>query len=190
MRADVIAFVAIIGLLSVACAGGGRGRLDPEAKDHLDRNRAALDRLEYGMTAEAAGAIMGHTPIVPPWVNAWKIGPQRVDNPLDTLEFESPTGDSYRVARYAIELFGNPNCPFVRGEATLRPLIFLEGKLVGWRWSYLESAMQRPLTAEETEFRFGGFCGRAAEESHEPSDSASPRDDQGAPSASNPDTRQ
>lgn len=151
-----LAALAALGL--VACVGGGRGRVDSGAKESLAKNQAALEQLRFGMSIEEAGSIMGRAGMTPPWANAWKIGPQVVENPLDTIEVESPSGESYTVHRYAIALDGEPNCPFVRGEATLAPLIFLDAELVGWRWSYLESALQRPLSAEERGFRFGGFC--------------------------------
>lgn len=182
--------IAACGLLAVACVGGHRGRVDSDTKAELTQNRDAFDRLEFGMTPEAARAIMGGAHMTPPWANAWGIGPQIVEDPIDTLEFESPSGESYTVKRYALELYGDPNCPFVRGEATLAPLIFVNGKLVGWRWTYLESALQRPLAATEREFRFGGFCGGSDEESREQPDSAAPRSDTGGPNASDPDTRQ
>jgi hypothetical protein len=185
--ACVLALLAAV-ILS-ACVGGRSGRVVSDARETLARNREAIDRLQYGMSEEAAGAVMGRTPMKPPWANVWNIGPQSVANPFDALEFVSPNGDAYVVQRYALELHGDPNCPFVRGEATFVPLIFLDTTLVGWRWSYLESALQRPLTAEEREFRFGGFCGGGDESRNQPG-SAAPRSDNGGPSASNPDPRQ
>jgi len=173
-----------------ACVGGRSGHLDAGARETLAHNRAAFDRLEYGMDEETAAAILGRTPMTPPWANPWNIGPQSVANPLDEVAFESPTGDAYVVHRYALQLFGDPNCPFVRGEATLAPLIFLGDTLVGWSWPYLESALQRPLTPEESEFRFGGFCGGTAAEPIDHPPSAAARSDHGEPSASNPDPSQ
>jgi hypothetical protein len=46
----------------------------------------------------------------------------------------------------------------VQGRLRLEPLIFVEGKLVGWSWPYLEDVLQRRLKDEETGWNFGTFC--------------------------------
>ena len=160
------AVFAFAGIALVACLGRG-DRVDSDAKGLLNHNKEALQQLRFGMSMEKAQSIMGRKQVTPPWANAWKIGPDTVDNPFDTIELESPIGETYAVHRYAIRLYGNGNCPFVRGEADLAPLIFVDSKLVGWRWSYLEDALARRLSAAEKELRFGGFCGDASERSRE-----------------------
>jgi len=152
--------------LALLCAvGSGCAGTLPSRAAHIEplaANVAALDRLEFGMTRAESVAIMGERVIRPPWANDRGIGPQVVRNPFDTATFESPSGEIYAVDRYAIGLYGRSGCPFVRGEARLVPLIFLDGKLVGWRWSYLASAMQRPIKADEEGWSFGEFCGQAS----------------------------
>jgi len=110
------------------------------------------------MTEAEAARVMGTARMTPPWANRREIGPQTVENPFDRYEIESPSGDTYTVERYATWIWGQPECPFVRGEMQFVPLVFLERALVGWRWSYLESALGRPLTADERGYQFGGFC--------------------------------
>ena len=60
--------------------------------------------------------------------------------------------------RFFVEAYGNPNCPFVQGRLSLEPLIFIDGKLVGWKWSYLEDVLQRRLRDDEIGWNFGMFC--------------------------------
>ena len=46
----------------------------------------------------------------------------------------------------------------MQGRLSLEPLIFVDGKLVGWSWSYLADVVARRLRAEETGWSFGMFC--------------------------------
>lgn len=149
--------LAALAGLAVACALGSGSGSGPDA-DRLKANAAAHQQLRFGLSKREAAALMGEAEIRPPWSNALEIGPQIVRNPFDRQEFESPSGEKYEVLRYAVSLSGDPRCPFVRGEATLVPLIFVDEKLVGWRWSYLESALQRRLRPEELGWAFGSFC--------------------------------
>ena len=151
-----MALVAALAALAVACAFGGRS--GGASADQLEANAAAHKRLRFGLSKSEATALMGAAELRPPWANTLGIGPQTVRNPLDSLRFESPSGEEYEVLRYAVALSGDPRCPFVRGEATLVPLIFVEEQLVGWRWSYLESVLQRRLRDDEVGWAFGSFC--------------------------------
>jgi hypothetical protein len=158
---------ATVGVLLVvfalfACSSVRTGPSGNPYKDQVKHNSTAREELAFGMSRAEAAAVMGTPQIIPPWANARKIGLQIVANPLDTLEIESPSGDLYQVDRYAVGLYGEYRCPFIRGEAELEPLIFFEGKLVGWRWSYLASALQRRLTVDEQRWSFGEFCGAEA----------------------------
>ncbi|MEE8165454.1 MAG: hypothetical protein V3T64_07795, partial [Myxococcota bacterium] len=67
-------------------------------------------------------------------------------------------------------------CPFVQGELRLEPLIFVDDKLVGWKWSYLADVLGRRLSAKETGWGFGAFCDsrRASPPDADPSEPASP----------------
>lgn len=147
--------------VGVGCVGGKVAK-GPH-QEQAEANAAALQRLEFGMTRAEAAAVMGEQEIRPPWANELAIGPQILRNPIDSGKFESPSGEVYEVDRYAVGLYGQAGCPFIRGEAQLAPLIYLDGKLVGWRWSYLESVLQRPLGAKERSWSFGQFCGQASE---------------------------
>ena len=164
-RRPALGAVCAISLALLCAAGSGCAGAKRDRGPHLDQvaaNAAALDRLEFGMTRAESAAIMGEQTIRPPWANERGIGPQLVRNPFDSAEFESSGGEVYEVDRYAVGLYGQSGCPFIRGEAQLVPLIFLEDKLVGWRWSYLASVLQRPIQADENSWSFGQFCGQAS----------------------------
>lgn len=148
--------VALAGLGAACALAGGPG--GSEVRDLMKANAAAHGRLRFGMTKAEAAALMGEAAVRPPWANPLGLGPQVVRNPFDRLEVAAPGGETYEVLRYAVALAGEPRCPFVRGEAELVPLIFLGDELVGWRWSYLESALQRRLRDDEQGWKFGSFC--------------------------------
>jgi hypothetical protein len=148
----------IAALATLACASiGGRPSGD-EYKQLLSANKDAVEKLSYGMSKAEAAAVMGDAEALPPWANDRGIGPRIARNPFDTLHFESPEGESYEVMRYAVGLYGEYRCPFVHGDAEFVPLIFFEEELVGWRWSYMESVLQRRLRSEERAWSFGRFC--------------------------------
>jgi hypothetical protein len=153
--------LALVAVLVTGCIGGKRHRGPYE--DQAKSNAAAIDRLAFGMGRAEAAAVMGEQRIVPPWANDRGIGPQVLRNPFDSAKFESPEGEAYEVDRYVTGLFGQSGCPFIRGEAELVPLIFLDGELVGWRWSYLESVLQRGVRPDERSWSFGEFCSQASE---------------------------
>jgi hypothetical protein len=152
--------LALLCAVSSGCAGTKQAR--SPFNDQVDANTAALEQLQFGMTRAESTAIMGEQVIRPPWANDRGIGPQVVRNPFDGAEFESPNGETYHVDRYAVGLYGQSGCPFIRGVARLVPLIFLADELVGWRWSYLASVLQRPIRAAEKSWSFGQFCGQAS----------------------------
>jgi len=152
--------IAILCAFSLGCAGSTRPR--GAYLDQIEANSAALEQLQFGMTRAESAALMGEKTIRPPWANDRGIGPQELRNPFDGERFESPNGEIYQVDRYAVGLYGQSGCPFIRGDARLVPLIFLDEKLVGWRWSYLASVLQRPIKTTEKSWNFGQFCGQAS----------------------------
>jgi hypothetical protein len=156
-------FVGFLAFSALGCASLGIPTPGDEDEKLARANESAREQLAFGMSKEKATAIMSEAEVRPPWANDLGIGPQVVRNPFDTLRFESPAGEEYEVLRYAVGLYGEPSCPFVHGDAVLVPLIFFEEKLVGWRWSYLESVLQRRLREDEQAWGFGRFCGRASD---------------------------
>jgi hypothetical protein len=161
-RRIAIQRAAIAALSALGCASIGGNAADDAYKELTRTNESAREKLAFGMSKAEAAAIMGEAGVRPPWANDRGIGPQIVRNPFDTLHIESPEGEEYEIHRYAVGLYGEPRCPFVHGDAVLIPLIFLEGKLVGWRWSYMESVLQRRLREEEQAWSAEGFCGPAS----------------------------
>jgi hypothetical protein len=158
-----IGTIALVALISLGCSSLGMGSSGEEYAKLARSNDSARERLAFGMSKDQATAIMGEAEVRPPWANDLGIGPQVVRNPFDALRFESPAGEAYEVLRYAIGLSGEPRCPFVHGDAVFVPLIFLEDKLVGWRWSYMESVLGRRLREDERSWAFGRFCGRSSD---------------------------
>ncbi|MFQ5415907.1 MAG: hypothetical protein ACE5FL_02550, partial [Myxococcota bacterium] len=152
------AALAVVSAIAVGCASVGLGGSGDAGGALARANARAVDHLAFGMSMDEAAGIMGEQEVPAPWANANELGPQVIRNPHDTLRFEASEGDAYVVRRYVVSLSGDPHCPFVRGEADLVPLIFFEEKLVGWRWSYLESALQRRLREDERSWSFGRFC--------------------------------
>jgi hypothetical protein len=150
--------IAIAAIAAIACASNGGGSLDDGTKQLLKANAAARDQLSFGMSMQDAAAIMGQAEVRPPWANDRGIGPQVVRNPFDTLEFESPAGETYEVHRYVARLVGEHRCPFIHGDAEFIPLIFVDEKLVGWDWSYMESVLQRRLRREERAWSVEQLC--------------------------------
>jgi hypothetical protein len=156
--------VGFLALSALGCASLGIHTPGDEYEKLARANESAREQLAFGMSKEKATAIMSRAEVRPPWANDLGIGPQVVRNPFDTLRFESPAGEEYQVLRYAVGLYGESSCPFVHGDAVFVPLIFFEAKLVGWRWSYLESVLQRRLRDDERAWSFGRFCGRASDD--------------------------
>jgi hypothetical protein len=138
------------------CASGSCHRDD--YRGVACRAAAAREALVFGLSREAALDAMGHSEIEPPWKNDLGLGPATISNPLDSETFSSPLGEEYEVVRFFVEATGKPRCPFVQGELKLEPLIFVDDKLVGWKWSYLAEVLGRNLTPKETGWEFGAFC--------------------------------
>ena len=124
------------------------------------RNREAVETMEFGISVAEARSRMASDPVVPPWENPYGAGPTEVANPFDEITLEAKNGDEYLVLRYPVAIFGDGSCPFVNGGVDLAPLIFFEGRLVGWEWDYLESVLDRGLP-EQRRFSFGSFCDRS-----------------------------
>lgn len=172
-----MAALALLATLAstLACASGGCQRNDYRGAGC--RAKAARETLVFGLSREAALEAMGRSEVEPPWKNDLGLGPASLSNPFDSETFTSPLGEEYEVLRFFVEAHGNPRCPFVRGELKFEPLIFVDEKLVGWKWSYLADTLGRRLTPKETGWEFGAFCSsqRANSTDAKPSD-AKPSD--------------
>ena len=142
---------------TISCASGGcpRGEGYRAVGCHA---AAARDLLAYGISRTEAVDTIGRSEVEPPWKNPLGAGPPVIHNPFDSQTYTSSLGEEYEVVRFFVEAYGNSSCPFVQGRLSLEPLIFVDGKLVGWRWSYLESVLQRRLKDEEVGWNFGMFC--------------------------------
>jgi hypothetical protein len=152
------ALALLVALAStLACASGGCHWGDgPRAVGcHA---AAAREALTFGLSREEALDAIGRSEVVPPWQNALGLGPALISNPFDSETYTSRLGEEYEVVRFFVEASGDSDCPFVQGELKLEPLIFVDEKLVGWKWSYLADVLDRRLTAKETGWSFGAFC--------------------------------
>jgi hypothetical protein len=162
VRASVLDRAVVGVLLAVftwtfGCASGGcpRGEGYRAVGCHA---AAARDRLVYGISRDEALDTIGRSEVEPPWINPLGAGPPLLHNPFDNQAYTSALGEEYEVVRFFVEAYGNPGCPFVQGRLSLEPLIFLDGRLVGWSWPYLEDVLERRLSKEEVGWSFGTFC--------------------------------
>ena len=137
---------------SVACSPSNRFR---SAACH---NRHAIEQLTFGMTRSQATAAMGQFEFEMPWTDEYGIAPDRIENPFDTRTYDTAIGEEYEVLRYVVDEFDRSDCPHVYKGLNLEPLIFFEGQLVGWRWSYLEDALNRAAEPDDLAWRVSYFC--------------------------------
>ena len=134
-----------------------------EAEDVACRTAAAREQLEFGMSRESALALLGRAEAVPPWPQLGE-APATVANPYDEKTIESALGEEYQVVRYFVAVERVSKCPFLQGRIQLEPLVFFEGKLVGWRWAYVADLLERPIRNQERVDGFGVFCDRLGTE--------------------------
>ena len=148
---------------TISCASSGcpRGEGHRAVGCHA---AAARDRLDYGISRDEALDTIGRSEVEPPWKNPLGAGPPVIHNPFDSQDYTSPIGEEYEVVRFFVEAYGDPSCPFIQGRLSLEPLIFVDGKLVGWSWPYLEDVLQRRLRNEEIGWNFGMICGLTPDE--------------------------
>ncbi len=169
------ALALLVALAStLACASGGCHRDDYQGVGC--RAAAARETLTFGLSREAAIDVIGRSEVEPPWKNDLGLGPAMISNPFDSETMPSPLGEAYEVVRFYVEASGNPDCPFVQGELRLQPLISVDDKLVGWKWSYLADVLGQRLSMKATRWNFGAFCGgrRTSPSDAEPPEPASP----------------
>jgi len=176
--AALMALASTLGCASGSCHGDNY-------RSAACRVKAARETLAFGLSREEALDAIGRSEVEPPWKNRLGLGPATISNPFDSQTFTSPIGEEYEVVRFFVEAAGNPRCPFVKGELKFEPLIFVDDKLVGWKWSYLAEVLGRRLTPKETGWDFGAFCDgqRASPPDANPSEPAPPDT---APSDANP----
>jgi hypothetical protein len=153
--------MAVLALLvtlasTLACASGGCHRDDYRGVGC--RAEAARETLAFGLSREAAIDAIGRSEVEPPWKNDLGLGPAVISNPFDSENMTSPLGEEYEVVRFYVEASGNPDCPFIQGELRLEPLIFVEDRLVGWRWSYLADVLGQRVSMKARRWDFGAFC--------------------------------
>ena len=157
------ALALLVALAStLACASGGCHRDDYRGVGC--RAAAAREDLAFGVSRDAAIDAIGRSEVEPPWNNDLGLGPAVISNPFDSETMTSPIGEEYEVVRFYVEATGNPDCPFVQGELRLEPLIFVDDRLVGWRWSYLADVLGQRISMKARRWDFGAFCdGRSSD---------------------------
>lgn len=174
-----LALLLVLGS-ALACAPGSCKRSDYRGASC--RAKAARETLAFGLSRETALDAIGRSEVTPPWSNPLGLGPATIRNPFDSETVTSPIGEEYEVVRFYVEATGDPKCPFVQGALKFEPLIFIDGKLVGWSWAYLAEVLGEPVSPEKTRWEFGAFCeGRRTDRPAERLEAAAPEP---APSAS------
>ena len=174
-RMGMATFALLVALAStLACASGGCRRDDYRGVGC--RAAAAREDLTFGLSREAAIDAIGRSEAEPPWKNDFGLGPAVISNPFDSETMTSPIGEEYEIVRFYVEATGNPDCPFVQGELRLEPLIFIDDRLVGWRWSYLADVLGQRVSMKARRWDFGTFCDRRRSdpESSDPPEPALP----------------
>jgi len=141
---------------ALACASSGCRRSD--YRGVACRAETARETLRFGLSREAAIDAIGRSEVEPPWKNDLGLGPDVIANPYDSEIMKSPLGEEYEVVRFFVEASGNPECPFIQGKLRFQPLIFIDDKLVGWKWSYLADVLGQRLSTKATRWSFGVFC--------------------------------
>jgi hypothetical protein len=141
---------------ALGCASSGCRRDD--YRGVACRAGKARETLRFGISREAAIDAIGRSEIEPPWKNNLGLGPNVIANPFDSEIMKSPLGEEYEVVRFFVEASGNPECPFIQGNLRFQPLIFIDDKLVGWKWSYLADVLGERISTKATRWSFGIFC--------------------------------
>ena len=170
---QLAALTSLLALGSMlACASGGCNRSDYRGVGC--RAEAARETLSFGLSREAAIEAIGRTEVDPPLKNPLGLGPATIRNPFDSDTLTSAIGEEYEIVRFYVEATGNPKCPFIQGALKFEPLIFVDGKLVGWSWSYLADVLGERISPKKTRWDFGAFCdgGRTGAVAADPAEQA------------------
>ena len=156
-RVQLAALALLVALGStLACASGGCNRSDYRGVGC--RAEAAREALVFGLSREEAIDAIGRTEVAPPWKNPLGLGPATISNPFDSDTLTSPIGEEYEIVRFYVEATGSSKCPFIQGALKFEPLIFIDDKLVGWRWSYLADVLGERISMKAKRWDFGAFC--------------------------------
>ncbi|MBW1845095.1 MAG: hypothetical protein JRJ05_12185 [Deltaproteobacteria bacterium] len=152
------AALALLVVLASALGCASKGCSRDDYRGVACRADEARESLSFGLSREAAIDTIGRSEVEPPWKNDLGLGPDVITNPFDSEIMKSPLGEEYEVVRFFVESSGNPECPFIQGKLRFQPLIFIDDKLVGWRWSYLADVLGERLSTKATRWSFGIFC--------------------------------
>jgi len=129
----------LLSLISIGCI------VFPVSLGHLDmlrtENRQNLGKLKIGMTKQEALHIMGEKTATDTFANKETV---TATNPYKS-EVRQQGGKSYEIYYYytdikhqtAVDAWGwSQPSPILEDELT--PLVFYDGKLMGWGWSFLK----------------------------------------------------
>ena len=120
----------LVPLVVCGCASTGYvDRLD-QIRAH---NRENINRLTIGMTKAQALSVMGTQTYEVEWG-------RRINNPYRTETIRSKDGESVLLIFYYTDVKARDDAIT---DDELTPLVFEDGKLVGWGWSYLDQNTQK-----------------------------------------------
>jgi hypothetical protein len=120
----------LLPLIVCGCTSGG----------YVDRwdqirtqNRESLNRLTVGITKEQALSIMGTETYEVEWG-------RRINNPYRTETIRTKDGEPVLLVFYYTDVKARDDAVT---DDELTPLVFEDGSLVGWGWSYLDQNVQK-----------------------------------------------
>ena len=105
-------------------------------------NRQNLNRLSLGMSKNEVHQVMGNEPIKANIEAAGVViyGIQRINNPYRSETLKGKDGKNYAVLFYYTDVKNKDNAIT---DDELTPIVLLDGKLVGWGWSFLNDNVSK-----------------------------------------------
>lgn len=126
-RPRICALLAL--LAALACAGGGYAQYLAA----VEENRSRLNDLELGMDRAAVDSVLGNG-------LQFEYKKLRITNPWRVDAFELKGGTAVRIQYYLTQRQRRTG---EAREAELTPVVFEDGRVVGWGWSYLRRMTDR-----------------------------------------------
>ncbi|MFH1441154.1 MAG: DUF3192 domain-containing protein [Candidatus Omnitrophota bacterium] len=115
-----IVYLLLMFMLISGCAG-------LSMYEAVSPNKSNLAKLRVDMPEDEAMKIMGDKPI--------SSSSMSIDNPYRVESMEAATG-SYKIVYYVTQVVLDDD---TISDEELTPIVFKDGKLVGWGWNFMEN---------------------------------------------------